>query len=56
MAPFDQWRIQDFRNRVAGVELRRREETEDRGAVGANGCGEGCLPPHWVCAPPQDIF
>jgi len=51
-----QWRIQDFRKGVAGVELRRREETEDRGAVGADGCGEGCLPPHWVCAHPNDIF
>ena len=38
---------------VAGVELRRRE---DRGVVGADGCGEGCFPPNWVCTPPQDIF
>jgi len=34
--PFSQWRIQDFREWVAGVELRMREETEDRGAVGAD--------------------
>jgi len=27
-----------------------------RRRIGANGCGEGCLPPHWVDAPPQDIF
>ena len=26
---------------MAGVELRRREETEDQGAVGADGCGKG---------------
>jgi len=26
---------------VAGVELRRREETEDRGTVGTDGCGRG---------------
>ena len=24
---------------MAGVELRRREETEDRGAIGVDGCG-----------------
>jgi len=56
MADTAQWRIQDFRKGVAGVELRMREETEDRGAVGADGCGEGCLPHRWVCAPPHDIF
>jgi len=48
--------VQDFRKGVAGVELRRREETEDRGAVGADGCGEGCLPPTAFVPLPMNFF
>ena len=54
--PFSQWRIQDFREWVAGVELRMREETEDRGAVGADGCGVGVSPSPLGLCPSEGHF